>query len=142
MSARRPRLLVVDDEVGLQKLMGRHAERVGFDVTIAESATEAFELARAVGPDAILLDLHLPDGSGIDVLARLKAEPKTADIPVVVWSGSDVEEGRSKALGAGALDYFEKNALKEIVTRLALLLQLEPPRPTEPPLSSETKLKR
>jgi DNA-binding response OmpR family regulator len=123
MSARGPRLLVVDDEAGLQKLIGRHAERAGFDVTVAVTAAEALELARTVSPDAILLDLLLPDGSGIDVLARLKAEPQTAGIPVVVWSGSDVDEGRSKALEAGAIDYFEKNELKEIVARLTQLFR-------------------
>lgn len=123
MSNRTPRLLVVDDELGLQKLAGRHAERAGFDVTIAATAAEAFDLAVTGSPDAILLDLLLPDGSGIDVLARLKAEPKTADIPVVVWSGSDVVEGRSKAFDGGANDYFEKTELKEIIDTLTRLLQ-------------------
>jgi two-component system OmpR family response regulator len=108
----------VDDEAILQKLVSRHAERAGFEVTIASTAAEALELATTVCPDAILLDLLLPDGSGIDVLARLKAEPKTASIPVVVWSGSDVREGRSKAIDAGAVDYFEKRELKETVIRL------------------------
>ncbi len=123
MTERTPRLLVVDDEAGLQRLIGRHAERAGFDVTSAESATAGLELARTLVPDAILLDLLLPDGSGIDVLARLKSEPTTASIPVVVWSGSDVEEGRSKALAAGAVDYFEKTELKEMIARLTRLLQ-------------------
>jgi DNA-binding response OmpR family regulator len=104
-------------------LIGRYAERAGFDVTVAVTAAEGLELARTVGPDAILLDLLLPDGTGIDVLARLKAEPQTAGIPVVVWSGSDVDEGRSKALEAGAIDYFEKNELKEIVARLTQLFR-------------------
>jgi CheY-like chemotaxis protein len=48
MSARGPRLLVVDDEAALQKLIGRHAERAGFDVTVAVTATEALEFARPI----------------------------------------------------------------------------------------------
>jgi CheY-like chemotaxis protein len=122
MSVRKRRLLVVDDEPALQKLVGRHAERGGFDVVVASTAAEAVELAGTASPDAILLDLTLPDGSGIDVLARLKGNPSTARIPVVVWSGSDVDEGSKKAFEAGAIGYFDKTELKELITKLTQLL--------------------
>ena len=83
----RRRLLIVDDEEALQRLARRHAERADFDVLVAGTVAEALKLAVSGAPSAILLDLSLPDGSGIDVLWRLKSDPRTAEIPVVVWSG-------------------------------------------------------
>jgi DNA-binding response OmpR family regulator len=118
----RKRLLIVDDEVALQRLARRHAERAGFDVVLATSLTEAMALAVSVSPSAILLDLILPDGSGLDGLARLKSDPRTSEIPVVIWSGSDVVEGGKRAFNAGAAGYFEKQELKEIMVKFTALL--------------------
>jgi two-component system cell cycle response regulator len=121
MSGRR-RLLVVDDEEALQRLARRHAERANFEVLVAGTLGEALRLAVTSAPSAILLDLSLPDGSGIDALLRLKSDPVTADIPVVVWSGSDVVEAGDRASAAGAVAYFEKNEIKQIIAKLASLV--------------------
>lgn len=121
-------LLIVDDEEALQRLALRHAERAGFDAVVVGTLEGALALAVSASPSAILLDLVLPDGSGIDGLQRLKSDPRTADIPVVVWSGSDVVEGGDRAFGAGADAYFEKHELKEIMAKLATLVG---PRPAE-----------
>src|SRR5687768_4335746 len=121
MSGRR-RLLIVDDEEALQRLARRHAERANFEVLVAGTVGEALRLAVSGAPSAILLDLSLPDGSGIDVLLRLKSDPVTADIPVVVWSGSDVVEAGDRASAAGAVAYFEKNDIKQIIAKLASLV--------------------
>jgi CheY-like chemotaxis protein len=118
----RKRLLIVDDEETLQRLARRHAERAGFEVIVAANLTEALALALSASPNVILLDLALPDGSGIDGLERLKGDPRTAAIPVVVWSGSDVVAGGARAFGAGAVAYFEKNELKEIIAKLVALV--------------------
>ena len=104
-------------------MIGRHAERGGFDVLVASTAEEGVELAGSALPEAILLDLLLPDATGVDVIARLKGNPATAQIPVVVWSGSDVEEGGKKAFDAGADGYFDKTDLRELVTRLTELVE-------------------
>jgi CheY-like chemotaxis protein len=117
----RRRLLIVDDEEALQRLARRHAERASFDVLVAGTLAEALELAVSAAPNAILLDLILPDGSGIDALLRLKSDPRTAGIPVVVWSGSDVVEGGERASAAGAVAYFEKNEIKQIMAKLGSL---------------------
>ena len=116
------RILVVDDEAGLQKLVRRHAERQGLEVL--EAVTSAQGLAEAIAgkPDLILLDLHLPDGDGIALLEKLKTDPRTANIPVVAWSGSDAEESEVEVLRAGATAYFDKSDLKPLMRRIAELL--------------------
>jgi two-component system, OmpR family, KDP operon response regulator KdpE len=123
MPDRKRRLLVVDDEVGLQKLVRRFVEAAGHDVWAAHSIAEALALAASTAPDAILVDLGLPDGSGIDVVAGLKQNPETATIPVVVWSGSDVVEGSAKAFEAGAVAYFDKIELPGLMLKLGELLK-------------------
>jgi CheY-like chemotaxis protein len=118
----RRRLLIVDDEEALQRLARRHAERADFDVLVAGTIAEALELAVSGAPSAILLDLSLPDGSGIDALWHLKSDPRTAEIPVVVWSGSDFVEAGDRASAAGAVAYFEKNEIRKILAKLAELI--------------------
>ena len=112
----------MDDEPGLQKLLRRHAERQGLDVIEAVTSAEALVKARAGKLDLILLDLHLPDGNGLDLLAKLKTDPRTASIMVVVWSGSDAMDGEVEALKAGATAYFDKADVKSLMRRL---LELE-----------------
>jgi two-component system KDP operon response regulator KdpE len=122
MPGRKRRLLVVDDEAGLQRLVRRQAEAVGFEVCTADTAAAGLQLALSERPDVILLDLGLPDASGIEVVEHLKRDPQTALIPVLVWSGSDVEEGSAKAFGAGAVGYFDKIEIADLMAKLRELL--------------------
>jgi CheY-like chemotaxis protein len=117
------RILVVDDEPGLQKLLRRHAERQGLDVVEAVTSAEALVKARAGKLDLILLDMHLPDGNGLELLAKLQADPRTASIIVVVWSGSDAVDGEVEALRAGAKAYFDKADVKSLMRTLIELLK-------------------
>lgn len=66
------------------------------------------DLAAADPPDLILLDLHLPDLAGTEVLRRLKADPLTAEVPVIVLSADATPGQAERAKGAGALDYLTK----------------------------------
>jgi CheY-like chemotaxis protein len=116
------RILVVEDEPTLRALVRRRAERAGLHVLEAATRAQGIALAILERPDLILLDLHLPDGSGTEVIEQLKANPLTARIPIVAWSGSDVEEGDAAAMRAGAIAYFEKGDLKGIVSRILALL--------------------
>lgn len=122
MAARKRRLLVVEDEVGLQRLMRRQAEVSGFEISIADTAASGVALAASEHPDAILIDLGLPDASGIQVVLELKRDPLTAPIPIVVWSGSDLVEGSEQAFEAGAIGFFEKVELKGLMAKLRELL--------------------
>jgi two-component system, cell cycle response regulator len=118
-----PRILVIEDEPTLRALFRRRAERAGLHVLEAVTSIQGFVIAALETPDLILVDLHLPDGSGTGLIERLKADSRTAHIPVVAWSGSDVEEGERDVLRAGAIAYFEKGDLKSLVSRIVELTQ-------------------
>ena len=76
-----------------------YLEGVGYDVSVAHDGVEGLELARQINPRAVILDILLPGLNGWDLLARLKSDPTTAAIPVVITSMLD-ERGAGFALGA------------------------------------------
>jgi CheY-like chemotaxis protein len=73
-------------------------------------------------PDLIVLDIHFPDADGRDVLSRLKADPRTTTIPVVVWSGRDPQSDRRIALDLGAEDYVEKRDPSTLLPKIERVL--------------------
>jgi len=95
------RLLLVDDDAGLRELVRTTFHLVDVDVDEAESAAQAERLLRARRPDVVVLDVHMPGESGLDLCRRLKADPATRAIPVVILSGS-VESMTRDAAEAGA----------------------------------------
>ncbi len=101
------RVLIVEDEVSVRKVLTRYLEEKGFEVLQAASAKEALELARLSRPDCITVDVMLPDLDGFDLTAVLKSDPKTSRIPIVFIT---VVEGEGKARGfhLGAAAYFTK----------------------------------
>jgi len=92
MPAGGPLVLVIEDEPGALELIEHYLVDGGYRVARAMSADEALRKARILQPDAITLDMFLPDGHGSEVLAKLKATPDTATIPVVVVSISSKRE--------------------------------------------------
>lgn len=102
------RLLFADDDPGVQRAVKRLAEKNGFELLQVLAGSGVYEVALADAPDLIVLDIHFPDADGRDVLSRLKSDPRTQAIPVIVWSGRDPESDRRIALDLGAEDYVEK----------------------------------
>ena len=95
------RVLVVDDSALIRAAARVALEGAGdFAVSTAESGAEGLERAAAEGPDAILLDVVMPGLDGPAVLAALRERPQTADIPVILVTGSDVERASFRGLGA------------------------------------------
>jgi CheY-like chemotaxis protein len=92
------------------------------DVVSAGSCEEGLERARSESPHLILLDLHLPDGLGEDILVRLKADPATSSIPVIAIT-ADARRGRAEELlAAGAEAYFTKPlAIGKLIERVAAI---------------------
>ncbi len=103
-------ILLVEDDPGFAMTMLELARQSGFKGVVASSGAQALELARTVKPDAVTLDLRMPDIDGWVLLDRLKHDPATRHIPVHVVSGLD-EEHRS--LQSGALGFLQKPVTQE-----------------------------
>ena len=128
-TARQRRLLIVDDEPHIGLLLRPHLERLGYVVSIARTLGEArHALAGGVPPlDAMLLDLHLPDGSGFDLLRELRAAAATRAFPVIVLTaeGEDRILGEAESLGAGLLT--KPFSPSKLTARIAAMLGDAPP---------------
>lgn len=116
------RILVAEDNEVLQKLVKRSFEREGYVVVQAFSGAELAREVALATPDLIVLDVTLPDADGRDLLAKLKKDPETASIPVIVWSGRDAGSDRRISLELGAEDYVEKGPPSTLVGKIERLL--------------------
>ncbi len=115
------RVLVVDDEPQIVRGLSASLRAAGYDVTSAEGAQQALEAAAIRPPDAVILDLALPDGSGVEVCRSLR---EWSDAPVIVVSALDGEADKIAALDAGADDYVTKPyAVGELLARLRAALR-------------------
>ncbi|MGV8042295.1 MAG: hybrid sensor histidine kinase/response regulator [Thermoanaerobaculaceae bacterium] len=101
-------LYIEDDLSGLALVRHVLARRPGLDLLHASHGREGLELARAHRPDLVLLDLHLPDMTGIDVLAALREVPRLADVPVVVVSASAMPSDVEQVQAMGIARYLTK----------------------------------
>jgi CheY-like chemotaxis protein len=104
------RILLVEDSVVTRRENERILTKVGYEVICAMDGEAALVQAVSQKPDLILLDMILPKVSGPEVLHQLKADERTADIPVIVLS-SLPEKNRQKLIEAGAEEYLEKNMM-------------------------------
>jgi two-component system OmpR family response regulator len=116
------RVLVVDDEASLSELLSMALRYEGWDVRTAADGASAVRTAREHRPDAVVLDVMLPDFDGLEVLRRLRAE--TPEVPVLFLTARDAVEDRVAGLTAGGDDYVTKPfSLEELVARLRGLLR-------------------
>jgi CheY-like chemotaxis protein len=116
------RLLFADDDPSIQRALKRVAEKNGFELVPVLVGSDVYEAAVVQAPDLIVLDIHFPDADGRDVLSRLKADPRTRAIPVVVWSGRDPQSDRRTALDLGAEDYVEKRDASTLMPKIERVL--------------------
>ena len=127
----RQLVLVVDDEPQILRALQTNLRGAGYDVTTAATAGEALSAAAMRPPDAVILDLVLPDGSGIEVARELRS---WSEAPILVLSVVGDETEKVAALDAGADDYVEKPfGIDELLARLRALLRRVGPS-TEPVL--------
>ena len=116
------RVLTVDDEASLTDLLGMALRYEGWDVSSADSGLSAVQVARETRPDAIVLDMMLPDFDGLEVMRRIRAEQP--DVPVIFLTAKDAVDDRVQGLTAGGDDYVTKPfSLEELVARLRGLLR-------------------
>lgn len=116
------RVLSVDDEKSLTELLSMAMRYEGWDVSTAGTGTEAVRVAREVRPDAIVLDMMLPDFDGLEVMRRIRTEQP--DVPVIFLTAKDAVADRIGGLTAGGDDYVTKPfSLEEVIARLRALLR-------------------
>jgi len=116
------RVLVVDDEVNIAELLQMALRYEGWDITMAHTGRTAVTSAKETSPDAIVLDMMLPDFDGMEVLRKVRAHDP--QIPVLFLTARDAVEDRVAGLTAGGDDYVTKPfSLEEVVARLRGLMR-------------------
>ena len=122
--AGRPTVLVVDDEQDLVELISLNLGRNGYDVLAAGDGNTALDLARRKRPDLVLLDLMLPGLDGTEVARRLRSDPATVGIPIVMLTAKTEETDVVVGLTLGADDYVTKPfSPKVLVARVRAVLR-------------------
>ena len=118
---RAARILLVDDEISIQRALAPLLRARGYEVDVAGTGNEALKLARAQPPDLIVLDLGLPDIEGTEVCRRIRTE---SAVPIVVLSARGSESDKVAALDLGADDYVTKPfGPEELLARIRVALR-------------------
>lgn len=114
-----PRVLVADDDEDLRRLLVRRLGRRGWHVVEAADGSEAVRLAQAERPSVVLLDRSMPVMGGLEAMAALRADARTADVPIVLLSAEDPAGAVAAGADAQLSKPFEFAALEALLHRLA-----------------------
>jgi two-component system, OmpR family, response regulator MprA len=126
MHGRDPRVLVVEDDEEIARVLQRSLRMEGYEVRLAFDGEAALGAASAFNPDLVILDLGLPKLDGMEVARRLRAAD---DVPILMLTARDALEARVEGLDSGADDYLVKPfERQELLARLRALLRRRPPR--------------
>ena len=113
---RQHRILLIEDEPGLADSVRYSLEAEGFDVEVAETGLAGLEAARRLEPDLVLLDLMLPEMSGLDICRQIRV---ASDVPIVMLTAKDSEADKVTGLELGADDYLTKPfSMRELIARI------------------------
>jgi two-component system, OmpR family, response regulator RegX3 len=137
-SARLQTILVVDDEESYQDALHAGLSREGYQVRVTSTGADALKTFAHELPDLVLLDILLPDISGVEVCRRMLG---VAPVPIIMVSALSAEENIVDGLALGAVDYVTKPyRLRELVARIhAVLRRTEPPRRVGPKVDAERR---
>jgi len=117
------RILIVEDEANIVKLISIRLERLGHSINSADNGSTALDIARESTPDLILLDVMIPVLNGFQVLQQLKADPTTASIPVLMLTARGHERDIVAGIEGGADDYIIKPfSFPELISRVSSAL--------------------
>lgn len=119
------RVLVVEDDADLRRLLGKGLDEEGFEVSVARTGAEALTAAEAIEPDLVVIDIGLPDADGRDVCQALRS--RGVEVPVLFLTARDAGADRVSGFGAGGDDYLTKPfQFAELVARLRALERRSP----------------
>lgn len=121
------KIVVVEDENDITELVKYNLEREGFEVKTADNGLAALEVMRQEDPNLVLLDLMLPGIDGLEVCRKVKSDPLTSRIPIIMVTAKGEESDIVLGLGLGADDYITKPfSVKELVARVKAVLRRGP----------------
>ena len=124
----RQKILVVEDEADIRELLRYNLAQEGFTVEEAGDGAEALDRIGRRAPDLLLLDLMLPQMSGLEMCRRMRSNPETAKLPILVVTAKGAEVDRILGLEMGADDYVVKPfSPREVVARVKALLRRSNP---------------
>ena len=122
---RPPRVLIVDDLMSNTVLLADILQHAGAETLIAASGAEALAVAESRGPDLVLLDLYMPDMSGVETCRRIQSSEWGRNLPVIFVTGASGKENIVTALSAGGVDYLAKPvSSEELLARIGVQLRL------------------
>ncbi len=129
MSGIMTRVLAVEDEAAIQELLKITLATAGFDVEVAGSAEEALRSIKLALPDVVLIDWMLPGMSGLQLARQLRADQRTAELPLIMLTARGGEADRVAGLETGADDYVTKPfSPRELVARIRAVLRRRAPQ--------------
>ena len=118
------KILVIEDEPDIRRNLEYNISREGFNVITAGSLSEAEEVINSNSLSLILLDLMLPDGSGLDLCKKFKSNSKTESIPIIILTAKDDEVDKVVGFELGADDYVTKPfSVRELILRIKAILK-------------------
>ena len=120
----RSLVLIADDDADILSLVKAVLERSGYEVAAASDGAEALASVRARKPDLVVLDIAMPEVDGLEVLRRLRADPTTSELPVVLLSARAQEADVERGFAIGASAYLKKPfSPRELSEHVAELLR-------------------
>ena len=118
------RILVVEDEGDIRQILAYNLGQAGHEVVTADRGSTALDLAQKDRPDLVLLDLMLPDISGLEICRKLKSDPALRDVPVMMLTARSEEIDRVVGFELGADDYVVKPfSVRELILRIQAVLR-------------------
>jgi len=125
MEETEKKILIVDDDLRMDRMLTFLFEAQGFTVKFSETGQDAIEILKEYRPDVILLDLLMPEMDGFEVCEKIKKNPELAHIPVIVLSALPYLSHKERAFSLGACEYIEKpfvsiklvNKVKEVIEK-------------------------
>ncbi len=117
------KILIVDDDLDTLRLVGLLLERKGYEIIVADNGRQGLAKAASEIPDLILLDVMMPEIDGVEVLRRLRSDPKTARIPIIMFTAKSQVEDKVLGFESGADDYLTKPTHPaELIARVRTIL--------------------
>lgn len=122
-----PIIMVVDDSLTVRKVTSRNLSRYGMEVVMAKDGVDAMEQIRKTVPDLMLVDIEMPRMDGYELTSRIRSDPVTRDIPIVIITSRSGEKHRERALSLGANAYLSKPYQEEeLISQIKKLLSATP----------------